>query len=150
MSGTRYVQYTAREVRDILVCASFKEVRLPRVQELVFERDSNNKDILIRVYSSIGPDGQGRKSGSDAGRVILLDRISQKPVWKSKRVHRTKNFLENLLQRCRDAYKAVSVLQTCPVCKGFMIERKRKGEAKPSFYGCLSYPKCKGTKSFTR
>ena len=32
----------------------------------------------------------------------------------------------------------------CPYCGGEMVLRKRKGDGK-SFYGCKSYPKCRGT-----
>ena len=31
----------------------------------------------------------------------------------------------------------------CPYCGGEMVLRKRKGDGK-SFYGCKSYPKCRG------
>ena len=31
----------------------------------------------------------------------------------------------------------------CPYCGGGMVLRKRKGDGK-SFYGCKSYPKCRG------
>lgn len=148
MKGDRYVQYSADQVRKLLIeeCG-FEEVVLHRTLECVFERETENPCIKIRVYSSIArTSGQGRDVGKDAGRVVLIDQASGKPVWKAKRVYRTKNFLNNLRSRCRDAYKAVSGLPRCPVCKGFMIERKRKGEATPSFYGCLKYPACRGTR----
>ncbi len=147
MAGTRYVEYSADEVRFLLVGAGFEEVSLTGVRELTFERKTENKDVVIRVYSSIDITGMGRKCGSDAGRVVLIERTTGKPIWKGKRVHRTKGFLNNLRSRCRDAYRAVSGLVTCPKCDGYMIERKRKGESKPSFYGCLKYPACKGTRS---
>ena len=31
----------------------------------------------------------------------------------------------------------------CPYCGGEMVLRKRKGDGK-SFYGCKSYPRCRG------
>ena len=137
-----YVARTADEIRSWIGDMGFVEVKIPGTFELVFERSTNNSDIRIRVYSSIA-NGESREVGKDAGRVLLIEKTTNKPVWKSKRVNRTENFLLNLRKRCRDAWHSVAGLEKCPVCKGFMIERKSKNG---KFLGCLKYPGCKGTR----
>jgi len=150
MSGTRYVPRTEQEVRDHLEAAGFREVKIGGTRELVFEHPTPNKKVRIRVYSSVVPNGgkntgTARGVGEDAGRVVLVASGSNRPVWKSKRIHRTKNFLENLLERCREAYRAVGLLVRCPACGEYMVERKARNGKK--FLGCLKYPACKGTRN---
>lgn len=148
----RFIQYTAEEVKAKLGPAGFNAVRLHRCGELVLEREiEDHPDVKIRVYSSIAiHNGDARDAGTDAGRVLLIDRKTDKPIWKSKRAHRTQNFLDALLERCRVAYKAVSTLPRCPVCSGYMVERSKRGERKPSFLGCLKFPACRGTRNLPR
>lgn len=144
--GVRYVPRTEAEVRERLESAGFRQVWFDGVRELVFEHLTANSDVRVRVYTSVamGEDGSAtRRVGEDAGRVVLVATGSNRPVWKSKRVHRTKGFLDNLLERCREAYRAASSLKKCPECLGYMVERRgRNGK----FLGCLRYPECRGTR----
>jgi len=155
--GTRYVERTREEVEGLFHEMGFKEVDLPGCNEMVFERgviqvesDPNRQHadtgLVIRAYTSVARNGT-RECGADAGRVILVDRETGKGVWKSSRCYRTKSFLDNMRKRCREAWKAASTLPECPVCKGRMVARAKKGQKKPSFYGCAKYPGCRGTRS---
>lgn len=159
----RYIERSREEVTDLFLNMGFEEVDLPGTHEVVFERKvvyqkswthenkvtaiSNLVDtgLTVRVYTSVARNGT-RKCGADAGRVILVDRESGKGVWSSARCYRTKNFLENMRSRCRDAWKAVATIPECPSCKSPMVVRKRKGEKEPTFWGCCKYPECKGTR----
>ena len=46
------------------------------------------------------------------------------------------------LQKCHSSVREGDA-PLCPYCGGEMVLRKRKGDGK-SFYGCKSYPKCRG------
>ena len=155
--GQRYVERTREEVTELFLEMKFKEVVLPGCHEVVFEREviihkhrvtlaDYDTGLNVRVYTSVSNDGT-RKCGKDAGRVILVDRNTGRGVWSAKRCHRTQNFLKNMRSRCRDAWKAAATLPKCPTCKGHMVARKRKGEKAPTFWGCIKYPQCTGTRN---
>jgi hypothetical protein len=148
----QFIHYTAEQVRATLEPAGFNVVKLPKCGELVLERNvERHPDVLIRVYSSISiNNGGARDVGTDAGRVLLIERKTGKPIWKSKRAHRTQNFLEALLERCRIAWKSISSIPRCPVCAGYMVERSKRGERRPSFLGCLKFPACRGRRDLSR
>ena len=139
-----YKRFEADEVINHFIGLGFALVELPRVREVVVERPAKDPDLLIRVFTSVAR-GETRGRGMDAGRVIVYHRPSGKVVWRTKRTHRTKNFLATLTERAREAYRAVSHLPRCPVCEGFMVERKNP-KTKRTFLGCLKYPGCRGTR----
>lgn len=144
---SRFVDWKIEDIEPEFTKAGFKKVNLLGTGEIVFERETKKPKVFIRVFTAISKNtGGSRESGSDAGRVMLFERDSNKPIWSSKRVHRTQGFLERLIERARDAYRAVSNLPRCPVCDGYMVERSKKGLHKPSFLGCLKFPACKGTR----
>jgi len=143
--GSRYVFRTEEEVRALFAEMGFVEMRLPRTTELVFERDCRNDDVRIRAYSSVCRGGT-RTCGTDAGRVLLVHRETGLFVWKARKVLRTKGFLDNMRERCREAYKvAGNGLVKCPECRSCTVvrENRKTGE---DFLGCVKYPVCKGTR----
>jgi len=147
----KYVPVSVEQIREKMKEIGFVEVLVYKTYELVFERVSKVPDLTIRIYSSINPDVQGigggsREAGTDAGRVVLVEKTSGKIVWSSKRAHRTASFLQNLAERAREAWRAVATLQTCPVCHGYMVLRKSRQGKGHEFYGCLKYPGCHGTR----
>lgn len=157
MARTRYVERTRKEIEELFLGMGFHEVKLRGTREMVFERKVKYRynsgkvveGLTVRVYTSVSNNGT-RKCGADAGRVILVDEKTGRPVWKAKRVHRTIGFTDNIRQRCRDAWKAAGGLARCPDCGGWMVARRKKGEKKDTFWGCIRWPKCRGTKSFTK
>jgi len=143
-----YKNWTETEIRECMQSMKFREIKIAGTRELVYERSSGNMQVRIRVYTSIVPGAtSARAVGKDAGRVVLVVNGSNKPVWKATRTHRTENFLVNLRAKCRLAWEAAKSLKTCPKCGGYMVARKKRGERKPSFLGCLLYPACRGTRS---
>ena len=139
---TNYVQWTREEIEPTLRLADFVLVEIPGVKELVFERPINHMpNVSIRIYTSICGDAV-RGVGQDAARVNLI--YKGKHVWKSKRVHRTKNFLVNLIKRCRDAYTSVC-LEPCAKCGKPMVLRYNKKDSSKRFWGCSAFPECKYT-----
>ena len=138
----------AEEVRALFADMGFEEVRLPRTIELSFERETENPDVKIRVYSAV-EEGGSRECGADAGRVLLVHRESGKFVWEGRKVLRTAGYLDNMRERCREAFKVASNgLARCPVCGGCLIVRENK-KTGDKFLGCCKYPACKGTRGFT-
>jgi len=154
MSGSRYVERSAREV-----CAFFEdelgfvEISLPNTQEIVFERTvelrrngepAGETEYAIRAYTSVSR-GSTRKAGEDAGRVVLIHVPTNAPAWKSKRAHRTKNFLSAMRNRCREAWRRAASMPRCPKCGSAMAVRWNKRD-ESEFFGCVHYPKCNGTR----
>jgi len=143
-----YKEWTEHEIRDWMTAMDFKEIKISGTKELVFEHPTKNKEVRIRVYTSIEPGAtSARAVGTDAGRVVLVTNGSNKPIWKATRTHRTENFLVNLRAKCRLAWKAVQHLKTCPKCGGYMVRRKKRNGGKSDFYGCIQYPHCNGTRN---
>lgn len=135
-----YVKWAKEDIVPTLEIAGFKIIELPRTNELVFERDVDRAlSIKIRIYSSISGNAV-RNKGKDAARVVLM--YGDKAVWKSKRVHRTQGFLENLLKRCREAYASVCQ-ERCPQCNAPMILRHQKKDDTKKFWGCANFPLCR-------
>ena len=139
-----FVDYSEDEVRFWLEGMGFIEVFLDGVKELVFSRETNVPNLLILVYTSLQY-GQTRERGKDAARVMLINAANNKMVWYAKRVHRTKNFLKNMRERCRDAYRAAGNVVKCPLCKNPMVLRENKKDG-TEFYGCTDFPNCRGTR----
>lgn len=139
-----FVEYTEKQVRDFLENMGFVQVFPKGVAELVFARVTNIPNFGIAVFTSIS-DGETRRKGKDAARVVVINDLTDKIVWSSKRVHRTKNFLQNIRARCRLAYRATGNVVRCPRCDGYMVIRENKASGN-EFYGCSTFPLCKGSK----
>lgn len=147
--GSRYVPRTAQEVRALFAEMGFEEVKLPRTVELSFERETKNPDVRIRAYSAV-EEGGSRECGADAGRVLLVHKESGKLVWEGRKVLRTAGYLDNMRERCREAWKVASNgLAKCPICESVMVVRKNK-KTGDEFYGCCKYPSCRGTRRVKR
>ncbi len=137
-----FVRWGKEDIEPTLLEAGFKLVNIPGVGELVFERRVNHaKNMNIRIYSSISGNSV-RGKGKDAARVVLM--YNGKSIWKSKRVHRTQNFLVNLIKRCRNAYASVCT-EACFQCGEPMILRCQKKDSSKKFWSCANYPECKFT-----
>lgn len=155
--GDRYVKWEAAEVIGRLEAAGFEHVNKNGTGEMIFERavgvhESRIPDyqpFKIMIYTSIGNGCSSvRACGTDAGRVVLRDIKNDRVLWKGKKVLRTKSFIENLLQRARDAYKRVCP-ETCPRCGAPMVLREPRAGTEATwsaFWGCTGYPQCRGTR----
>jgi len=64
--------------------------------------------IVVRVYTSISKgSGQGRRKGADAIRICAVDTELNKPLRKFKRLHRVKNWRDNLKARLLEAVQSL-------------------------------------------
>ena len=142
------MHFSRAQVVNYLAKLGFVETLVPGTHELVLECPTDDPNLRARVYTSVGAGDRTREKGTDAGKVILVNKAG-KGVWRCQHVHRTKSFVRNLARRCREAKRAVTDLK-CPACDGSMVARKRRGEDVYSFYGCVSYPTCSGTRSIER
>ena len=60
--------------------------------------------VVIRVYTSVSKlNGQGRRCGGDAIRVCAVNTLTNRGLVKSRRVHRTQNWRDNLKSRVFEA-----------------------------------------------
>ena len=147
-----YVKYTEVEIVKTLESCGFKRVKVDGTRETVMEREVENfLDRRIRVYTSAVEGRDARACGKDALRVLVLVRTTHKHSgeeawllqWSARRVHRTENFLTNLQERCRLAWKVATT--RCPECKSIMVPRRKKGTRKDTFWGCIRFPVCRST-----
>lgn len=134
ISGDEFQRYIEAEMK-------FHEVQLDGVFERTWEFDVNDS-FSIRVYSTIDKRGDvSRDIGKDAIRCLIIDRSTQRILKMDARVHRTKNALPNMRDRCRELYKHIRDNQ-CG-CGGLLVTRSGKSG---KFLGCSNYPTCKNTK----
>lgn len=147
-AGT-YKKINKEEFEDCLnqTALDFQEVDYNWTGELVYEAYSKKQTFTIRVFSSLDKrTGKARKKGSDAIRVVLLHTESDRPVMGQKRVHRIQTFCKNLQNRISNIVGNKDNITYCPRCDSIMVVRESKKTGN-KFYGCTSYPDCKGTRS---
>lgn len=140
--GSRFVSISQHEFNEFMldndfVCINDEQTR----QELVYTFMWHEGTYLIKVYSTIVPgDGKGRDVGKDAIRTILFMLVSgeYRPVWKATRVHRTKNWQDNLQKRINEGMNRGCYKRNykCPICGGTLVGRNGKYGF---FFGCSSY-----------
>lgn len=101
----------------------------------------------MRIYSSVDKrDNKSREKDSDAIRLVVLEKDSERPVMKEKRTNRIKTWPKNLKKKIRNVSNRKDELNICDECGSIMVIRKNKKEG-TKFLGCSSYPDCKNTKS---
>ena len=62
--------------------------------------------VVIRVYTSVAKlNDQGRRCGGDAIRVCAVNTVTDRGLVKSRRVHRTQGWRDNLKSRVLDTIK---------------------------------------------
>lgn len=101
----------------------------------------------VKVYSSIDVrTSSARGNGKDALRCVYWDFDANRPCGSTKRIHRTETWANRLSNRLRVMAGVSAKLKRfmCPDCGSAMA--KRKGPH-GSFYGCLNYPVCRGTRT---
>lgn len=145
----RYVEIKWAEMNTVLSEAKFRQVSLPGVWEMVYQRD-RAQDFVVRVYTTIAQGGVGRDVGKDAIRVQLVHTPTNKPVWTATRTHRTPGWQDRMLGRMKEAWTALRTVERCPDCRTRpMVIRKTKDGSR-EFLGCVGFPSCKGTVSLRK
>lgn len=160
--ATTYVEITKAQMEDLLINQmGFTRANDDLMSEYVYQRDVTTTSgveypYMIRVYSSVKKQtGVSDECGADAIRVVLFDKVTGRPAKKTeKRVHRTKNALPNLRNRCRTAFKFVLEAEKCDKCNSVMIEREN-GKTGHKFLSCSRWGPntphhCTGTKQRQR
>ena len=142
---SNYVPFTKRQLDEVLVADMGFAVANAGLGEYVYERDVITKSGVahpykIRVFSSVlKSTGVTDECGADAIRVVLIDKLTDRPAaGKQRRVHRTKSAMINLRERCRDVFKVVLETPKCPCCGGLMMERVNK-KTQQTFMSCSRY-----------
>jgi len=156
--AARYVEISAEEFESFAEENYFEQIEYPRAREIVYAREAQAGHARILIFSSIHiGNGKGRDVGKDAVRVIVQAKVDSnnvdtqtvnvssetwRVIWKSKRVHRVKNWRKNLESRIVDAIDYVHP-DPCPECNNAMILREGKYGR---FYSCIMWPKtgCRG------
>lgn len=124
---------------------------LKNTVELVygFRLQPVEKQMSMRVYSGIWPDGTSREVGTDAIRVVTVWRdlrpyesgtTDEPPVYivsEAITVKRTQTWQENLRKRIMQVYGSI-MGPTCPECGAPTVLRTRKSDRK-QFWGCARF-----------
>lgn len=72
--------------------------------EYVYSYTTNkNPDIVVKVFSSVTPNGVSRKCGGDAIRVCCVNFKTKRGVIKTKRVNRTAGWDERIKERVMES-----------------------------------------------
>jgi hypothetical protein len=142
----RFVNITRQEMQSFLLEQGFQQMFLPNVNELVFGKivHKNGHKLSVRVYTAINQTGESRECGSDAIRIQIMFKYNNevKPVGRSQKCLRTKNWRTNILK----AIENQNNWKVCPKCGNPMVDRKGKNG---NFWGCVTYfdTQCNGKKN---
>lgn len=158
MAGTRYVPIEQGQMEQLLQTEmGFTRADEGNCWEMIWVRDvvttsGHAFPYQIKVYSTIDiRTKMSRDSGTDAIRVVLMDKVTGYPVKSAeKKVLRTKSALINTRERARELFRHVLEGPHCPKCSALMVKRKA-GPEQHEFWGCTHYaPKntyhCNGTR----
>jgi len=101
----------------------------------------------IFVHSSIGADDFAKTTGKDSIRVYV--KYNGRFMKDSQRwTTRMPGWAERMRARLHDAFILIRDIEyspKCPNCGGPMVIRKG---VHGKFYGCLKFPKCRGTRNY--
>jgi Topoisomerase DNA binding C4 zinc finger len=144
--AAEYHNITEAEMNEFLAPQGFKKIVIPGTYEIVYAKrvDQGKNQLSLRVNTGINPSGQSRGVGEDAMRIVLFLRDETGKITKlagSKRVHRVKNWKQNLQTRL-DGWLELLPKDSCPACGSPMLPRKGPNG---SFLGCCRYPECRKT-----
>jgi len=68
--------------------------------EYVYHYTTNkNPDVVVKVFSSVTPNGIGRKCGGDAIRIVAVNTKTNRGIIKNGRVNRTAGWDERLKEK---------------------------------------------------
>ena len=130
-----------------------------RVWELHLPAREGDATRVIRVFTSMARGATvARNCGKDAVRVVVgfLDGGEFRPIEKGQKILRTAPrgaedrvavFLGRLRDQLRKAWVRANKMRRCPLCGKPMALRKARKGVYVAFYGCTTYPECKGTGS---
>jgi len=133
-------------------------------REVVYELYHHaGHDAVVRIYTSIAKGAtEVRACDSDAVRLVIgcyPEGSPFKPLGRSRKILRTapnglteearsEAFLNRLTEAVREGYKMIAEVPSCPDCGAPMALRKpKKGQTYRPFFGCIEYPKCKGSRN---
>jgi hypothetical protein len=146
--GGQFCMITRDELEEIVLSRGFRQTRRRGTVELVYEKRKkavcDNGNVVVRLFSSIDPDGFGRDCGKDTIRIVHLlykDKQCIGPLSKCENIRRTNNWRKNLtakLDDFDDKLEKIEMGYLCQTCGCPMILRSRK-DGKRSFYGCSGY-----------
>lgn len=141
----RFVNIQKDEMEAFLFEQGFQEMKLPNVNELVYGKvfSKDGHKLSMRIYTALNPSGESRECGSDAIRIQLMFKYNDevKPVGRSQKCLRTKNWRSNILKAIENW--ADTNWKVCPKCGHPMVDRKGKNG---NFWACITYfeTKCNG------
>lgn len=123
---------------------SIQEVQLRGVQEYVYEIDTTQPRVKIRIYSSVSKNSnQARGKGFDAIRCVVDYKGTE--IFKgTAHTKRLSTWKKNLKDKILELTDRLDEMPACPQCQSAMTIRKGP---RGNFWGCVSFPKCKGTKN---
>ena len=132
-------------------------------KEVVYEfYHHGGHEALIRVYTSIAKGASVvRDCDSDAVRLVIGSYHAGgpfKPLGRSRKILRTapnglsdeerqNAFLERLTEAVREGYGLIREVPICDCGAPMALRRPKKGQTFRPFFGCISFPDCKKTKS---
>ena len=113
--------------------------------ELTYNLTLPNGMVMV-VYSSISfAKDTARGLGEDSIKCVLLDQISDKPLDKAIRTHRTPGWNRRLVAKLNNLLTTSDLV--FPRCKKCFSVMTRRTSENGVFWGCLSYPECKETRN---
>lgn len=105
--GSQYVTITELEM-DALFKADKGWSKVLEGGEYVYRYTTlKNPDIVVKVFSSVTPDGVARKCGGDAIRICAVNTKTNRGVIKNGRVNRTSGWDDRVKTKVVDTIKKI-------------------------------------------
>lgn len=169
--GTRYVEVPSERLMGMLHDIGSKVaakggglVEGVQGREVVVDLTPAGSRTVIRVYTSLARGADAvRGCGEDAVRLVVGYNGKGRdgkprfvPLGEGRRIYRTaptklpsearvSAFLERFQDALRETYAEARAWIACPSCGAPMSLRTNKGTGS-KFWGCTSYPECRGTR----
>ena len=146
---SNFVEITKDDFDTFMDALGFQQVEPNhRCHEAVYDAPYGDGGCFVRVYSTIATDDVGRGVGKDAIRVVAVSPGGDVFLKPNKRVHRTKNWRRNTLDRIERIHELNPAFEERPcTCGGTLRTRAGRHGA---FLGCSNYPRCRITAQPTR
>ena len=163
--GPRFVAVPAdrllaelREIGTLVTGKGGRFIEGKQGREVVVDVVPPGGRAMVRVYTSLAAGAaEVRDCGDDAVRIVVgVDTPERfRPLDESRKILRTAPqgaedrvavFLGRLRGAIREAYGQARAVPTCPLCGRAMGHRTTKDKTR-SFFGCVGYPECRGTRS---
>lgn len=113
MNANTYTRISASDFETFLAdeFGEFEQASVPGTRELVYDLPVGDSDeFVVRVFSSLTREGQGRDAGRDAIKAVVWSNSADRPVATATRTNRITTWRKNLAPKITEMFERAEVL----------------------------------------